>query len=49
MVLKRTFKLFKRTDWRHGSGSTAAGVWHQLTEEVETGLLAAVVLAVRRW
>ena len=54
MVLKRTFKLFtavvlKRADWRHGSGSTAAAVWCQLTaEEAGAGLLAADVLAVRR-
>ena len=44
----------RKTDWRHGSGSTAAAVWCWLTaEEVEDGVVAADVLAVRwleeRW
>ena len=53
MVQKKTFKLFtavvlKRTDWKHDSGSTAA-VWRRLTaEEMEAGLVAADVLAVRQ-
>ena len=38
----------KRTNCRNGSGSTAAGVWHQLTaEEADAGLVVADVLAVR--
>ena len=55
MVLKRTLKLLtavvpKRTDWRLGRCSTAAPVWCWLTEEeTEAGLVAANVLAVRRW
>ena len=42
--------VLKRTDCRYESGSTTAAVWHRLTtEEAETGLVAADVLAVRWW
>ena len=42
--------LLKRTEWRHGSVSTVATVWHRLTaEEAEVGLMTADVLPVRRW
>ena len=55
MVLKRTFKLLtavvlKITDCGHGTSSTVAAVWRQLTaEEAEGRLVAADVLAVRQW
>ena len=55
VVLKRTFKCFtavvlKRTDWRHGSGSTAPAVWCRLTaEETEAVLAEADVLAAQWW
>ena len=55
VVLKRTFKLFtvlvlKRTNWRLDRFSTAAAVWRWLSaEETEAELVAADVLAVRRW
>ena len=47
MILKKTFKWFtavilKGTNWRHGIGSTVAGVWHCLNvEEAKAGLVVA--------
>ena len=55
LVLKRTFKHFtavvlKRTDCRHGSGSTMSAVLCQLSaEEAKAGLVAADVHTVRWW
>ena len=40
----------KRTNYRHGSGSTVAAAWCRLTmEEAETGLVADDLLAVGQW
>ena len=42
--------VLKRTNWWLGRCSTSAAVWRRLTaEELKAGLVAADVLAVRRW